>query len=80
MAILAARLRIDRKKAPPGIARMKLQHVVVAEILVEHLANPERRDASLHLGRIVALKDDHVAAVAAPPLEISACGGAFPNR
>jgi hypothetical protein len=29
---------------------MELEHVVVAEILLERLANAERRNAILHLG------------------------------
>src|SRR5262245_38388344 len=77
---LTALLVAERQHGGTYVARMKLQLVVVAVRDLVRDTNAGRLAPRTPRRQIGTLGDDHVAAVAAPPLEIAPGGGAFLDR
>src|SRR5262249_12474921 len=76
---LAAFLPAEGEHGSAHVAGMELQLVVVAVLDLVGDAHAERLAASPARGEIRALGYDHVAAVAAAPVEIAPRGGAVPH-
>ena len=78
--ILAAGLLVDLQERPAGVARVQLhvREAVVVELADD--ADAELVDPGPASGVVVGLGDDHVATVAAAPLEVALGGDALDDR
>ncbi len=73
-------LHVDLEEAAARVTGVQLHDAVVLAIVLDDLAHAEGVDASLDARMVVALEDDHVAAVAVAALEVAAAGGALADR
>src|SRR5712691_13046600 len=76
----AADLLIDFEKAAAGVAWVELHDAEFRLIVLQRLADAELRCAAFAGRVVIALEDDHVAAITATSVEVSSPRSAFANR